>query len=496
MALCYLTWYLPESLGYTFRFFDPTPTGRIFRPYGLLLIPTLILYSRIRIFGWLSVILMFFISLYSFIGLEFGPPSIGILLSIINTNKKEASELLSSTPINNVLFFFLSLLSIFYYSKFIRKTKTPWWLWCIAALLFVPTFLKGIYFRRFCENIYYTAKHYRNELNELNESASIVPSWKFNKTYVGSGKIHVIIIGESARADYLSAYDYPYNTSPFLKNNYNILFKNAVSPGANTIISVPRTLSINSDKINIKRGYDAVTLAKYSGLETWWISAQGKTGAFDTDITHMSSRSDHAIFLQIGDHASKQIDDTQLLPNIKNAIDYKTQKDKAIFVHILGSHHDPCERLGDYPLMNELPKSWSMQLICYVTSIKKTDSLMESIVNLLKDSQQPYELIYFSDHGVYITNEIMLHSQTTREAFHVPFVVIDSESKEKTIIEEPFDMRNFINFFASRLGVETEQMESDWRKSLYNNTPITPTAWDKEHTINLDTLKQNPAIQQ
>ena len=493
MALCYLTWYLPEALGYTFRLFDPTPTGRVLRLYGLLLAPTLLLYSRIYVLGWLSVILMISISLYSFIGLEFGPPSIGILLSIIYTNKKEAYEQIFSVPLREVLLFSISLISIFYYAKSIKKTKSPWWLWSLAILLFAPTFLKGIYLRRFCENIYYTAQNYQKEIKELNESSSVSPSWKINKEHIKRGKIFIVVIGESARADYMSIYGYPQKTSPFLKENSNIIFNNAISPAANTILSVPRILSINNDSFNIKRGYDAVTLAKYSGLDTWWISAQGKTGAFDTEITHIASRSDHSIFLQIGDHASKIIDDMELLPYINKAIEYKSLKDKVIFVHILGSHHDPCERLISYPLMN-LPNNWSLQLSCYVTSIQKTDTFIEIINDVLKEKGQPYEIIYFSDHGVYITNKTMLHSQTTPEAYHVPFVVIDSESQKRITISKPFDMRHFIDFFASQIGVKTEQTENNWEKYLNSNMPITPIAWDKRHIIDINSLEPNPAI--
>ena len=488
-------WYLPFALGYKFNLFCPSFSGKVFRPYILFMPIALILYIKIKLMNRLFMAIAISASLYSFIGIPYGAPSIGIVESIVSTNKNEAFEQIKSISIEQIVLFSLSIICIFIYNKNSNYSTQKWWIWPIAVAIFYPAFIRGIYLDKFTTNIFFTINNYNKELSELNKNKAIIPEWTFTNKSVSNHKNYVVIIGESARADYFSIYGYPINTTPFLKEKSTTIFDNATSPATNTILSVPRTLSLNSTQYKIKNAYDTVTLAKKAGYETWWISDQGKTGIFDTDITHIAARSDNIKYLQVGDHDSKKVDDFDLLDLIYHALNTENTKNKVIFVHTMGSHHDPCERLGDFPLINGTSNNWSLQLKCYITTIRKTDSFIENVDAIMKTTNAPYEIIYFSDHGVYITNKTMLHSQTVREAYHVPLIVIDSEKKDRTVIPEYFDMRHFIDFFASEIGVKADQIEGTWEKNLHNSdTAITPLSWDKEHLIDLNTLESNPAI--
>lgn len=478
VAVMYLTWYVPNALGFTFRW------------QGILALPVLLFYTRLRWLAWISSAFISGAILYSFVGLRFGPPSIGIAQSVLNTSVSEAYEQSYSMPLWQLASFMGAILSLGIYLKCVRRAPARWWVWLIGIVLLVPTLQNGLCFKRFREQATYTLVHYREEIAALERSARLTPDWHITRAHSPSGKLHVIVVGESARADYFSAYGYPLPTSPFLTQHASWQFNNAISPATNTLLSVPRSLSVNKNAFVIEHAYDAVTLAKAAGLETWWLSVQGRMGFSDSGITYIASRSEHPVFLQYGDYDSRSVDDNELLPHIDEAIHSPGTRDKAIFVHTLGSHQDPCARLADYPRM-DTPNA-SRQFNCYLTSIRKTDAMLERIDSMLKATQRPYEIIYFADHGVYLTNETMQHSQDTREAYHVPFVIIDSEQQDKRLIEAPFDMHHFIDVFAARLGIETSLTTSQWW--TLSATPIKPIAWDTEHTIDLETLPSNPAM--
>lgn len=427
---------------------------------GLCVVPVLLLYAlRLRWLAYPSAFLMLLVACYSFVGLRFGAPSIGVLESILHTNTAEAYEQCTAVPASHLLMFIAALVSLCCFVRGVRRTSSPWWVWVIGLVLFIPTLQNGLNFKRFRESTTYVLLHYREELNELERNAHLTSDWQLHSLRTATGKIFVIVMGESARADYFSAYGYPLPTSPFLEKHATLKFDDAVSPATNTLLSVPRSLSINDDFLHVRHAYDAVTLARAAGLETWWLSAQGRTGFSDTGITHIASRSDHPVFLQQGDYDSRNVDDYELLPLIMDAVRLESTRDKAIFVHTLGSHQDPCRRVADYPLIDRA--GWSPHFSCYVTSIRKTDALLEQIDTVLKASHHPYELIYTADHGVYIDNDTMQHSQQTREAYHVPLILVDSEHPDRhDTVATAFDMRHFIDLFADQLGVQTPLLTS------------------------------------
>ena len=51
----------------------------------------------------------------------------------------------------------------------------------------------------------------------MREEKQLIPSWQLQGIQ-GKYENHVIIIGESMRKDYMSAYGYPLETTPFLAN--------------------------------------------------------------------------------------------------------------------------------------------------------------------------------------------------------------------------------------------------------------------------------------
>lgn len=88
-----------------------------------------------------------------------------------------------------------------------------------------------------------------------------------------------------------------------------------------------------------------MALAAKAGYSTWWISNQGKLGEHDTRISVIASDAEHATFLKKGSFASRKTDDKLLLQETERAL-ADTSSPKIIFLHMMGSHPNPCDSLN------------------------------------------------------------------------------------------------------------------------------------------------------
>ncbi len=70
----------------------------------------------------------------------------------------------------------------------------------------------------------------------------------------------------------------------------------------------------------------------------------GKTGEHDTRISVIASDAEHTVFLKKGSFASRKTDDMLLLQETERALADKSSP-KVIFLHMMGSHPNPCDRL-------------------------------------------------------------------------------------------------------------------------------------------------------
>ncbi|WP_146685248.1 phosphoethanolamine transferase, partial [Escherichia coli] len=152
----------------------------------------------------------------------------------------------------------------------------------------------------------------------------------------------IIVIGESVRRDYLSVYGYPLPTTPWLNSAPGIFINGYFSAAPNTIGSLSRTLTLDYTETG-NPGNNIVTLARKAGYETWWISNQGSLGQHDTLISVIAANADKKHFLKEGSSSSLRIDDEDMLQYVREAVN--SSSPKVIFIHMLGSHTNPCDRL-------------------------------------------------------------------------------------------------------------------------------------------------------
>ena len=163
----------------------------------------------------------------------------------------------------------------------------------------------------------------------------------------------ILVIGESASRDYMKAFNnnYKYDTTPWLseqKNNKNfILFPNAYSVAANTVIAVSNALT-EMNQYNDKKFYEScsiVDIAHKLGYKVHWYSNQGHLGCADTPVTLIADTADVAKWTK---QELNQVQyDTSLLSYL-DEID--PNKNNFVVIHLKGSH---------FNFLNRYPKEFT-----------------------------------------------------------------------------------------------------------------------------------------
>ena len=203
----------------------------------------------------------------------------------------------------------------------------------------------------------------------------------------------------------MSTYGFKLPTTPFLDKTNGYINSGYVSAAPATYHSLLNTLYFKpKDKDKTDYSYNIISLAKAAGIKTFWLSNQGSIGKYDTLASRLGIGADFHYFTKKGGFITNNADDFRLLDELKIKFKEKVyENDIRLFViHLMGSHRNFCQRITDkekkFEFINE-------SLSCYVNTILKTDKLIKEIVTVLKEQNEPYSLIYFSDHGLSHVNK-------------------------------------------------------------------------------------------
>ncbi len=109
----------------------------------------------------------------------------------------------------------------------------------------------------------------------------------------------------------------------------------------------------------------------------------GKTGEHDTRISVIASDAEHTVFLKKGSFASRKTDDMLLLQETERALADKSSP-KVIFLHMMGSHPNPCDRLHSWPnhYRSSIPERLPVTSPASVNWITFSVSLMVSFAGI------------------------------------------------------------------------------------------------------------------
>jgi glucan phosphoethanolaminetransferase (alkaline phosphatase superfamily) len=430
-------------------------------------------------------------------GVIYGKPTADILTPLLQTNRLEIIGYLLAVKYQILLSIIFICIQIVIYC--LAKNKYPKYkisTYCFFLFFYLIS-LFGI-----------SVNH-----NRINDSAflrNIIISYKSIekrntdfKTNIGNNKnievskieadddteIHVVIIGESVRSDYMSVYGYPIQTTPFLNTAKGIFIDGLVSAAPNTEQSLNRTLFKTTPSTNkIDWGTNVVSLANKAGYETYWISNQGKEEYGDDVIFSLSKLAKQNYFLKKGNFLSNNSDDDEMLPIFSKIISNNING-KVIFIHMMGSHEPVCSRLGtfkpDFQLYNEAS--------CYAATIAKLDLFIKKITDIMKGKK--YKLMYFSDHGLSVEKKRVFHDVDLYEEYQVPLFYLDSEIKQQIHIKKIISGLNLLDIYSNFINIKTNITNENFsfqKASLLNDNPDPIIYWQKyKHISELD-KRQRP----
>lgn len=314
---------------------------------------------------------------------------------------------------------------------------------------------------------------------------------------------YVLIVGESARRDYLHAYGYPIENTPFMSQANGTLVEGLTSGGTNTTSSL-RLMLTQADRKKWEPHYELniVDLMKSAGLKTYWLSNQGFLGKYDTPVTSIAHRSDVVQFLKKGgSFNSDNHSDFELIPKLDQVLQDGTQSKRFIVLHLYGSHPLACERVEDYPLIfkeGEIDKKYHY-MNCYISSIKKTDEVLKRVYQSLQQNEarthRTFSVLYFADHG-------MCHKEQNGEVLfnlscvsklhnNIPLFKVSSDDTTRTKYTAFKSGLHFLEGVANWVGVQNPKLNG--KQNLFSNEPD-PMDYGLQKQIEARSMPIDPAI--
>ena len=506
-----------------------SPEDSIF--YGLFVI--YILYYLIfsfnqKIFWYFVTFITITLSLYYPVYLSYGKPNSGIIAAFFETNPAESFEFLGKLKLSNLglpVLFIFSFYVLYKLKKYAinqveisakeqkhKKILNSFLaIVTIFSVIWVPTqfYIQNVSNDKvdahwtlanspvnlisFYANIIESIADYYHDKSDLENVQNITPPWHIISAKP-QYKNYVLIIGESARRDYMSTYGFHLPTTPFLDKTKGYINAGYISSAPATYHSLLNTLHFNpKDKGKKDYSYNIITLAKMAGIKTFWLSNQGSIGKYDTLASRLGVTADFHYFTKKGGFTTNNADDMILLDELKRRFKEKTYSNnvRLFVIHLMGSHRNFCQRLKEEEKKLEFINE---SLSCYVNTILKTDKFIEETVTLLKEQNEPYSLIYFSDHGLSHINkedkkEVDLDfGDKYKQNFDVPFVKISSDDNTREVVNIKRSAFNFIYGFSQWLGIQTEELNNHY-DFFSNKDDEEIKVFNFQDNIPYDTLK-------
>ena len=237
-------------------------------------------------------------------------------------------------------------------------------------------------------------------------------------------EVYVYIIGEASRAMNWQLYGYGRETNPLLSGVGDlVVFRDVLTQSNTTHKSVPLILSSvatgEHEELYRRKGLPA--LFNEAGFDTWFISNQSPQGAM---IDHLAHDARHVIYIRSPRH------DTQLLDEMRKALERSTSQKLLFVLHCYGSHFSYHQRypreFAHFQPDNDVAiarQHRPMLVNAYDNSIRYTDYfLAQTIDNLRSLKGTSSALLYCADHGEDLIDddrERFLHASPTTTAYQL-----------------------------------------------------------------------------
>lgn len=466
------------------------------------------------IFGFLFILA----AIYFPTSYYYGSPNVAVISALLETNLDESSEYFSQLPpLLLVAPIFLILVFIFTFTKlqFPKINNKYFILFALAVCLYKPvkilcksnanlpaTFVIDNFkypFFEFFTDLYTSIKIYTTEKQEQLEQikyANTIPIISVSPKH----KTYVIMIGESVRKDYMSAYGFKYDNTPFANHNASIIWDGLIAPAPNTQSSIPHFISqsvfIDDKKVTTQINNNIISIANAAGFETYWLSNQGRLGKMEITVPRIAAYSKHSFYTKKGEYNGKNSrgkHDTLLLPELDTILSTEQTRPRLIVMHLIGSHPHFCKRLEFDVQFNLNNKNIS----CYVSSIKETDDLIKATIESLQKHHEDYALVYFSDHGLAHTDNYqdLRHNASYQNSYQVPLIFFDSNHTQQHRINRTISGFQFVYLLSHWLGIELDVKHDYMQNELMDiseQNDIKIKDWQSNKLYQFDNLKKDP----
>lgn len=486
--------------------------------YGMLSTFLIFLTLR-RLSYWLFFAVFGFVLITSVLFLPqtlwFGHPPATMIGAFFETDLQESKEFVQSLPwyaYGTSIITFLFGIYILYLGK--KKQYTPSVKYHLYTFIFaligigtalykpIKTVCEGGNFSlvdsrtsiiTFYASINANLQEYWQLKKELEQGIEGKPSWlieNVNPEY----KDYVLVIGESVRRDYMHAYGFPLQNTPFMENVKGTVLEGFTATAPNTTPSLLRTFVVNKGT-QMDYANNLITLANMAGFETYWLSNQGYVGQYDTPITKIASLSKYITFTKKGYSSSMNYHDTVLLPVLDKLLQEKSDKPRLFVLHLLGSHTLFEARL-EAPIHFDY---YNRKISAYVQTIEQTDKLLSGIYKTLRTNSQKFSMIYFADHGLMTQDRTsafasLTHGDThpNKACYRVPFVLINSNDTEHKHLKVNKSAFNFLKGYAHWLGIKEQSLNNNY--SFLSPPPDSLQVFNHYENVPFESLEEDDIL--
>lgn len=413
-----------------------------------------------RLFLFIVLPLLSLMALYFPIGMNFGLPNAGQIVSALNTDALEAREFLRVIPIWQYFVPFAVIGALLAATYLVRCfdiqlfSTTSFVIFVVLILVFLVGDLKF-----FTQGFRYS-KEVMVGMRQLSAAQTVKSEWKILSA-TPNYRNYVLVVGESNRRDYMHAYGYPVENTPFMESRGQLL-EGFTAVADYTIPSLQKDLTLARHDQSVNYALNVVDLAKLAGFETFWFSNQGHIDKKNTPITALANRAETKVWLKTGARTEENSADLELLSLVQMTIRKPWSKPRFFVLHLMGSHSSVCERIHAPFAVPVAPNAGLGDAYCYETTMRQTDYFLRELDSLLKASGETYSILYFADHGV-SHNQIqgrlvMNHANPANHHRDVPLYCVSSDVMELTRYKARRFASNLTEGVAAWLRVKTEQL--------------------------------------
>jgi glucan phosphoethanolaminetransferase (alkaline phosphatase superfamily) len=393
------------------------------------------------------------------------PATTAFLLSIVDTNWDESTELLNSIRIPIIFLLFLWAFYFFVAAKkinktsFIRSRKTAIAVSVIFAMIIFAGYSTNYLKKVYPYDLIYRGYQIYAAKMEIKQGFEKIHNFRFEAQKMDSlpdKEVYVFVIGETGRYSSYSLNGYERETSPRLSKTDNLIsytdfFSEANITSTSVSLILTRASARDYNRSFVEKSF--VDAFKEAGFKTYWIANQSANNNF---IRRIAKDADKAFFKETSFDETDNFDE-QLWVFLDEIL-AKDDKKVLIVLHTLGSHFRYNFRYPDsYEVFKpSLKGTFDYALIAsknkklfvntYDNSILYTDFFLSNTIKKIKRLKSISALVYVADHGenLFDTDEnIVFHggSKFTEYDFHVPFFVWTSEKYDLQYPEKAANLR-------------------------------------------------------